>query len=158
MTLNDLLENFELIDNNFYWKKPRSGIAVGQKAGCLDNTGYIRIRFNQKKYLLHRLLYLYHHGFMPKYVDHIDGNPLNNDIKNLRKVTFSQNRQNLKKQKNNTSGYKNVVWSISQKKWRVTLWANGKFMSFGGYDDIELAGLVAQEARNKYHGEFARHD
>lgn len=158
MTKNDLIENFDFKDNNFYWKKPRNGIAVGQKAGSIDTAGYLRLRFNQKKYLVHRLVFLYHHGYMPKYIDHIDGNPLNNDITNLREATFSQNRHNLKIQKNNTSGYKNVTWSTTQKKWRVYIQVNGKIIGFGGFDDIELAGLVAEEARNKYHGKFARHN
>lgn len=34
---------------------------------------------------------------------------------------------------------------------------NGKLKYFGLYADIEFAGLAAQEARNKYHGAFARH-
>jgi len=157
MTKNDLLENFLFIGNNFYWKKARSGIKIGQKAGSLEKNGYLRIRFNTKKYLVHRLVFLYHYDYLPKYVDHIDGNPLNNDISNLRPATFAQNKLNTKLQKNNTSGYKNVTWSKSQKKWRVNLLLKGKNVNFGGYDDIELADLVAQEARKKYHKDFARH-
>jgi hypothetical protein len=33
---------------------------------------------------------------------------------------------------------------------------NGVRKIFGYFADIELADLVAQEARSKYHGEFAR--
>ena len=32
----------------------------------------------------HRMVYYLHHGEIPKYVDHIDGDPLNNSISNLR--------------------------------------------------------------------------
>jgi len=34
---------------------------------------------------------------------------------------------------------------------------NNKFKLIGRFDDLELADLVAQEVRNKYHGEFVRH-
>lgn len=157
MTKSELLENFIYLNNNFYWKKPRSGIQIGQKAGSLEPNGYLRIRFNTKKYLIHRLVFLYYHGYLPKYIDHIDGNPLNNSIENLREATFSQNRLNIKLQKNNTSGCKNISWSTTQKKWRVNIRINQKTVNFGGYKDLELAELVATEARNKYHKEFARH-
>lgn len=44
------------------------------------------------------------------------------------------------------------------KKWNVTLAANNKSMYFGSFDDLELAELVAIEARDKYHGKFACHE
>jgi hypothetical protein len=59
--------------------------------------------------------------------------------------------------KNNKSGYKNVQWNKNSKKWHVRLIVNGKDKNFGYFDDVELAGLVAEEARNITHKEFARH-
>jgi hypothetical protein len=89
-------------------------------------------------------------------LDHIDGIRHNNKIENLRECSFSENGFNKKLTNKNTSGYKNVVWSKQRKKWRVQMRAYGKNLSFGFYDDIELASLVAEEAREKYHKEFAR--
>jgi len=37
------------------------------------------------------------------------------------------------------------------------MFVNGQRKYFGYFDDIELANLVAQEARNKFHKEFANH-
>jgi hypothetical protein len=34
---------------------------------------------------------------------------------------------------------------------------NKKRKYIGSFEDVELADLVAQEARDKYHGRFARH-
>jgi hypothetical protein len=157
MTKDELLENFDFVDNNFYWKKPRSGIKVGQKAGSIEKKGYLRIKFNCKKYLVHRLVFLYHHGYMPQFVDHINNDPSDNRIENLREATFAQNKFNTKRQKNNTSGIKNVHWSKKYNRWLVTMSINKKLKYFGCYKDLELAGLVAMELRNKYHKEFAQH-
>ena len=54
-------------------------------------------------------------------------------------------------------GYKNVHWDKKTKCWIVKLQKNKRVEYFGYYQDHELAGLVAEEARNKYHGEFANH-
>ena len=41
-------------------------------------------------------------------------------------------------------------------KWRVRISVKNKSISIGCFEDLELADLVAQEARDKYHKEFAR--
>ena len=127
-------------------------------AGSINNRGYVHVKINRKKYLAHRLIYLYHHGTMPDFIDHIDGNKLNNRIENLRECTKSQNGFNMRMNSNNTSGVKGVSWNEQRQKWVVHLRLNHKQKYFGGFKDFELAELVAIEARNKYHKEFARHD
>ena len=107
---------------------------------------------------MHRLIFLFHYGYLPKIIDHIDGNPLNNDIKNLRESTHIENCQNAKKRTTNTSGCKNVSWHKPANKWAVRLSINQKKVFFGLFEDIELADLVAHEARDLYHGKFARHN
>ena len=96
-------------------------------------------------------------GYLPKFIDHIDCNPSNNKIENLREATFSQNQHNTKKRITNTSGVKNVHWYKPLKKWMVYIMINKKRKHLGYFNNIELAELVAQEARNKYHGKYARH-
>jgi hypothetical protein len=59
---------------------------------------------------------------------------------------------------NNTSGIKGVCWHKSTNRWYVQLQVNKKMKYLGIYEDIELAELVAIEARAKYHGEFARNN
>ena len=97
-----------------------------------------------------------HYGYIPQIVDHIDGNTLNNKIENLRAVSLNQNQHNRGIDKRNKSGFKNVAWCKRTKKWQVSLAVNNKSMAFGRFSDIELADLVAQEARDKYHKEFVR--
>jgi hypothetical protein len=148
---------FNYKDGELYWNVNRSGIQKGDMAGCIDSKGYKRIRLNGKKLLNHRIIFMIHKGYLPMMLDHINGNVLDNKIENLREANRSQNGFN-RILKNNTSGFKNVYWHNQEKKWHIRLNIKSKCYSFGLYDDIELAGLVAEEARNKYHGEFARHN
>ena len=115
------------------------------------------VEIDHKSYSVHRLVWLMHHGVLPEFLDHINGNKLDNRIENLRPATKSQNNQNKRLYSNNTSGVKGVCWHKRIKKWQVNVRVNGKQKSFGFFDDIELAELVASEARNKLHGQFARH-
>jgi hypothetical protein len=148
---------FEYKEGELYWKVAKAQrLKVGDLAGTLINTGRKSTKINNKLYLNHRIIFLMFHGYLPKFIDHIDNNPLNNKIENLREATFQQNQWNMKKPLRNTSGSKNVSWYKPTKKWRVQLIVNKKTLNLGYYKDLELADLVAQEARNKYYGEYAR--
>lgn len=149
---------FDYRDGELYWKFSLSSKSPkGTIAGTIKHDDYRRIGLNKKPYLAHRLIFMMHHGYLPEIVDHIDGNRLNNRIENLREATFSQNQHNKKTGKNNTSGYKNVTWNARKRKWLVNIRVNKKDIHIGYFVDIELADLVSQEARDKYHKEFARH-
>ena len=150
-------EYFDYVDGNLYWKVRKAKcIQIGQLAGTFDKTtGYHRIHFDSKFQKTHRMIFLYHHGYLPSYIDHIDGNKTNNRIENLREVTVSQNCMNQKISTRNTSGTKGVMWHKRDKKWFVQLRINKICHSFGYYDDKELAELVAMEATNKFHKDFS---
>jgi hypothetical protein len=151
-------EFFDYKDGVLYRKKQTSSNAkIGDVAGTTRQDGYRHINLHGKFYLVHRLIFLMHHGFLPKVIDHIDGNSLNNRIENLRVATKSQNCQNARIRRNNTSGIKNVHFNKQSNKWQVSISINQKWKHVGYYQDLELAELVATEARDKYHGGFARH-
>jgi hypothetical protein len=158
ITQDYLNQLFEYRDGVLYWKVNHSGkILIGKKAGSLNSHGYFYTQITGKRYQNHRLIFLMHSGYLPKYLDHIDNNPLNNKIENLREATISQNQCNRKLDKTNTSGVKSVNWHKQANKWQVRIRINGKRKSFGLFEDLDLAELVAQEARTKYHGAFANH-
>ena len=149
-----LQELFDYKDGKLYWKKARSNcIKVGQEAGC--GKPYQVVNLDRKIQNVHVLVWAYHYGPPNGLIDHINRNPLDNHIENLRVVSKRQNGYNRPKQANNRSGYKNVSWHKNRKKWRVRLKIADKEVSFGYFDDLELADLVAQEARDKYHGAYA---
>lgn len=148
---------FEYKDGQLYWKNTGTGRLLSRNAGYLGNRGYLRTTINYKDYITHRLIFLMHHGWLPKIIDHIDGDKTNNNIDNLRAADKFQNGQNRKLSVLNTSGFKNVTWNKSSNKWIVRVRVNKDKKYFGSFTDLELADLVAQEARNKYHGNFANH-
>ncbi len=117
---------------------------------------YIRMRVDGKVYPLHRLIFLYHHGYLPKIIDHANNKQSDNRVENLREVTQSQNCVNRRKQKNNISGAKNVRWDKQIGKWVVEMTINRKRTYFGWHEDFEFAELVAIEARDKFQGAYAR--
>jgi hypothetical protein len=89
-------------------------------------------------------------------VDHIDGNPLNNQRSNLRLVTPSQNACNVPRRCDNHSGYKGVGWSKIVGKWRARIMKEGKTRYLGYFDNVEDAAAAYVEAAKKLHGVFAR--
>ena len=157
ITQQQVLELFEYRDGNLYWKvKPAKQVAVGAKAGCKNSHGYCVVRVNKVLYGIHRIIFLMHHGHLPEYIDHADNDRLNNRIENLRQATNIQNSYNRGKQSNNRSGFKGVHWKKQIKHWVVEIQVNKTKKYLGIYKDLELAALVAAEARNLYHGSFAK--
>ena len=105
--------------------------------------------FRNKSYKNHRVIYFLCTGIDPeeKQVDHIDGDILNNKISNLRLATLSQNQDNRKKNKNNTSGITGVRWSKISKKWRVEIYKDHSQIYLGLFDnkDEAIAVRIAAE-------------
>jgi hypothetical protein len=157
LTKEYLHQIFEYKDGGLFWKITKKKIKAGSKVGALGSNGYLSTNIEKKRYLLHRLIFLFHNGYLPKLIDHIDGNRFNNNINNLREANFSENICNAKLYKSSKSGLKNVYWLKNANKWAVRLNINKKRVFLGLFEDVELADLVAHEARDKYHGKFAKH-
>ena len=151
-------ELFEYRDGELYRKVANSNrVKIGDKVGTVNNLGYLCTQINGKIYKNHRLIFLMFKGYLPKYIDHINGIKTDNRIENLRECTSSQNNLNRKQRSNNTSGVKGVMWHKRDKKWEVRMQINGKYKYFGRYHDIEVAKFIADTTRHKFHGEFANH-
>jgi hypothetical protein len=149
-------------DGNLIWKKTSSSSALrGNIAGVLDrHAGYYRVGIDRKKYLLHRLIFLYHKGYLTQgmEIDHINMEKTNNRIDNLREVTRAQNSYNTRKSATNVTGVKGVAWCKTKKKYKVTVSLNGKNIHLGYFDDLKEAEAAAIAGRKELHGDFARHD
>ena len=157
ITQEELNDYLKYEDGFLYWKKVNSNaIKVGNIAGCFQKNGYQILMLNKKFYLVHRLVFLMFNGYMPKIIDHIDGNPSNNKIENLREATQSQNLCNKIKQTNNKCGVKGVFWDSRRNEWTASCQYKGK--TIRKYcKSIDEAEEVVRKLREQLHGQFAHH-
>lgn len=155
-----LKEVFDYKDGNLYWKIQKQKMKPGSLAGSIlrkygNKTDYWVISVDNKSYKAHRLIWMYHFGYLPPMIDHIDGDGLNNRIENLRIATPSQNSFNRKVSSASRSGIKNVYWNSKLGKWKVEIQAFKKSIYLGLFDSKEEAAIAAAKARTQIHGDFA---
>ena len=159
LTKEYLHQIFEYKNGHLYYKKQTGQRAkIGAKVGYLAKTGYFSTSIQKKPYLIHRLIFLMFYGYLPIQIDHINSNRADNTIDNLREASNTKNQWNVKIRKDNKSGHKNVCWVEKDKRYRVEIAVNKNRKYLGYFADLELADLVAHEARDLYHGKFARHN
>jgi HNH endonuclease len=146
---------FTYEDGFLYWKKRKQGMKpLDIPAGYVNHNDYSVIMVNRRNYYLHRLIFLFHCGYMPDFIDHIDTNRRNNNIENLREATNIQNSYNKRKQKGLTSQYKGVYLSQG-KYWQSSIMYNGKRIYLGLFATEKDAALAYNDAAKIHHGQFA---
>lgn len=89
-------------------------------------------------------------------VDHIDGNPLNNQRSNLRLCTKRENARNQKRRADNKSGYKGVHQRIRSSSWIARIQVQDDRHFIGEYSTSEEAARAYDAAARALYGEFAR--
>ena len=103
---------FDYDNGNLIWKHDRRASwgwnkkFVGKVAGTKMTRGYIKITFNGRQYMAHRLVWEWHNGKIPKHleIDHINADTHDNRIENLQLLTPKQNMQ--RQNHMNAKGYK----------------------------------------------------
>jgi hypothetical protein len=144
----DYWQIFDYIDGNLFWKiKPSLAVNIGDKAGTITSNGYVVVRYQNKKTMVHRIIFSMFHGFVPKEIDHINRIKTDNRIENLRPATRSENNLNKIAQKNSKSGIKNVSWHKASNKWVVQY----KGKHHGCFVDLDEAKkLLCKLAKFRY--------
>lgn len=131
------------IKNN---KKLRGWYCVNDNCGCRARPD---TSINGRKYLVSRLVYKFHN---PEWniddytdnnmIDHIDRNPFNNSIENLRVLDRRQNCLN-----NNAKG---VKFDKRSKKYEARICINYKYIHLGTYTTYEEAKKVYEKEKQKH--------
>jgi len=94
----ELRQVFDYRDGELYWKAAAPRRDVSKPAGSKTRNGYLVTNYKFKgkphKYLIHRLVWIWHHGNDPDTIDHINRDRADNRVENLRDVSLSVNHMN----------------------------------------------------------------
>lgn len=134
---------------------PTRRTRVGAVAGNLNQyTGYMSFVVRGRRYLSHRLAWLYMTGEYPYGfdIDHIDGNKSNNAFSNLRKLTRGENLQNRKgATSHNQTGVLGVGKATKVGNFRARVTVNGKEHHLGTFASQTDAHEAYLSAKRRLH-------
>ena len=133
---------YKYSNGRLFWKvSPSRNKSIGDAACNNDSNGYRRSILGNKQYRSHRVIFCMHHGYTPKYIDHINRDKQDNRIENLRDATSSLNNHNKTTRRDNISGVKGVSWSNSVGKWHARLTIDGKLVFSKYFNNINDADI-----------------
>lgn len=104
----------------------------------------------------HRIVWEMMKGPIPPkmVVDHVNRNPWDNRLENLRLATGRQNRWNSALHKHNTSGHSNIYWRSDKSMWEVRFSIKKKLNRLGLFTAIEDAIATRDAHLREMRGEF----
>jgi len=152
MTYEIAKKLFEYKDNTLYWRKDTNHKYSGKPVSPSLNRKYLTVKYRKKLYYIHRVVFLLHNGYLPKYIDHINQNKHDNRIENLRACSVSQNMAN-------TNGWSNKSLpkgvSKNGKNFTARIMYNLKQIRLGTYKTPEEAYEVYKNKSLELHKEFS---
>lgn len=120
--------------------------------------GYLAGSVLDRSHLAHRVAWAIHTGAWPsEHIDHINGNPADNRLCNLRAVSNDENRRNMARPRNNVSGVAGVTWDSARGKWAAQIGQHKKRF-LGRFDNKQdaIAARKQAEAELGYHANHGR--
>jgi hypothetical protein len=142
---------YDLETGEFWWTDDAPTKVAGKTANAKDRLGYVCIKVSGKMYKAHRLAWAFVHGHFPEeHIDHINGNPSDNRIFNLR---LADRRLNMQNQRRARSDSATGLLGVSKNGagWRAEIRVDGKKVNLGTHQTPELAHLAYVEAKRKHH-------
>lgn len=132
---------------------PMSRARVGARAGGARQDGYWAIRFDGKLIGAHRLAWIHFHGVEPSgQIDHINGDKHDNRIVNLRDVSASQNKQNMRvARSDNSSKLIGAHKMTGVNQWKAQIRVDGKLKYLGTFASSEMAHEAYVVAKRQMH-------
>jgi hypothetical protein len=141
---HDLLR-YEADTGNLFWK------SNDKLAGYRHTSGYMNVRIKGKMYRSHRVIWAMVYGEFPEsMIDHINGVPSDNRIKNLREASSAVNQQNQRKaRKDNVGGLLGA--HLYRGKWLSQIRVDGRLKYLGSFSHKEEAHAVYVQAKRQLH-------
>lgn len=149
----DIKNNVVLIDDEDYERVIQYHWYVRQRHKII----YVEKSYWNEGKAKHQSLHRFILNALPgQYIDHINGNGLDNRRSNIRFCTIEQNQQNRKKESGTKNRYKGTWFDLSRNKWRARIEAKGVRHFLGSFITEYEAAIAYNRAAKIYHGEFAR--
>lgn len=138
------------------WKVDRSGgCSAGDVAGSREpRWGHTRLWIAGRRYMAHRVAWMLTYKKWPNdMIDHINGNPSDNRIENLRESNNRHNQQNIREaQINSSHGFLGVTrMSAKSGRWRARIMTENGRVNLGAFDTPEAAHQAYLQAKRLYH-------
>jgi len=152
------LFSYEL--GKLYWRvSPVNHVHSGTRAGCKETHAYWKIGIKGREYREHRLIFLYFHGYMPKFIDHISDELTEEGIKsncilNLQPIEKGDNVQKSTKRRG-SSKYRGVIWFKRDSNWQAAARFNDKNVHLGYYDNEQDAAIAYDRFVIEHYGKHA---
>ena len=160
--MDEIKRSWKIVDDILVWaRNTNRGKKIDDPVGLsVKKTGHTNVFLfidgKLKGFVLSRVIWFLTTGEYPRLeIDHIDCDPKNNKLSNLRLANRSEQCCNTKNTKNKF-GYKGVYQTKDRDKWYIQIQKNGVLHSRGGFDSIELAMQYRKEVSKNLHGSFAR--
>lgn len=136
------------------------GKIAGAKDGREDGSRKrVKITLDGKQFIAHRIIWEMCNGPIPDgmLVDHINRDPWDNRLENLRLAKSGQNTWNSRKPSGAGVPIKGVsrIMRLKYRPWCTSLKANGKFVFWGRYKTKGEAAVAYAKASLRYHGKFS---
>ncbi len=152
------LLTYDKDSGDFIWNIANSNRVIkGAVAGTISpTTGYVNIGIDGKTYRGHRLAFLYVHGCMPEFVDHINHIRTDNKWHNLREASKVENGRNISMPITNTSGQVGVSFRKDRNRWHAYITVDDKRTNLGNFTEYSEAVNARKNAEALY-GFHANH-
>lgn len=121
------------------------------RLGWSRKDRYTSVEFENEHFMLHRLVWMFHNGLTENEIDHIDRNPNNNRIENLREVTRQQNNINSVRKDSICRG---TCFHQRDNVWRAQISISGARLHLGSFKTQQEAKACYDKTAREWFGEY----